>query len=637
MKDNTAAVHLQVPVEVGSFLLNEKRPEIAKIELKQRVNVLMVPNKALETPNYKLERLKHDDPRLDGIEPSYKLAEEVEDPTAVTRRSQEPTNKQTPVIKGVLPDVPAPQAAPRAEGEVRQPRATQKPAPTAQPTAPQPMPARAPQAPQEQGFFAWLKSLLGFGGAPAPVAAPAPVPAPAPLSPEAPAREARRDGRGGESRGRRGERSGERSSGRDGNRDGNRDAPREGNGDNRGRRGERPERSASAEGRAPETRAPREGERRDPREGGRDGRGRAPREGDIRPAGDMPEGNAAQQPRNAQAPQSDTGAPDVRNDNGNGNGNERGPRRERGERGEANSNGNGRRERSPRGEGRERAPRATEEQAQAAVQPGDLADTAPLTSLPDLDVSGADQAPATAGPESQERRERRSRDRYGRERRERGERGERGDRGEQRQDATPATAAADNAPATLMDFNVPAGTAASAPLEPQEPTRRSYFAPAPAPTQQPVAADAAPVAKPVAAVAPTPVAPVVAPSPAPAPVAAAPVAAPVPKPAPAPAVATAPTPAPVAPADTGMPRVQAFVLPVEQMHQIAQSSGLQWVNSDADKIAAVQAAIAAEPRPIHVPRERAPVVALDDGPLVLVETRRDLGDLQLPFEQPPAA
>jgi Ribonuclease G/E len=36
MKDNTAAVHVQVPVEVASFLLNEKRPEIAKIELKQR-------------------------------------------------------------------------------------------------------------------------------------------------------------------------------------------------------------------------------------------------------------------------------------------------------------------------------------------------------------------------------------------------------------------------------------------------------------------------------------------------------------------------------------------------------------------------------------------------------------------------
>src|SRR3989344_5883728 len=57
MKDNTAAVHCQVPVEVASFLLNEKRTEIAKIELKQRVAVLMVPNKTLETPNYRLERL----------------------------------------------------------------------------------------------------------------------------------------------------------------------------------------------------------------------------------------------------------------------------------------------------------------------------------------------------------------------------------------------------------------------------------------------------------------------------------------------------------------------------------------------------------------------------------------------------
>src|ERR1022692_3890676 len=61
MKENTAAVHVQVPVEVVSFLLNEKRSEITKIELKQRTTILLVPNKHLETPNYKLERLRHDD------------------------------------------------------------------------------------------------------------------------------------------------------------------------------------------------------------------------------------------------------------------------------------------------------------------------------------------------------------------------------------------------------------------------------------------------------------------------------------------------------------------------------------------------------------------------------------------------
>jgi ribonuclease E len=51
---------------------------------------------------------------------------------------------------------------------------------------------------------------------------------------------------------------------------------------------------------------------------------------------------------------------------------------------------------------------------------------------------------------------------------------------------------------------------------------------------------------------------------------------------------------------------------------------LEWVNSDADRIAAAQAAIAAEPKPVHVPRERSPVVVMDEGPLVLVETRKDL-------------
>ena len=70
---------------------------------------------------------------------------------------------------------------------------------------------------------------------------------------------------------------------------------------------------------------------------------------------------------------------------------------------------------------------------------------------------------------------------------------------------------------------------------------------------------------------------------------------------------------------------------------MAAASGLQWVNSDADKIAAVQAAIAAAPKATRVTRERPQAVVPDEGPLVLVETRRDLSAMKLPFEQPPAA
>ncbi|MFN4118550.1 Rne/Rng family ribonuclease [Acidovorax sp.] len=610
MKDNTAAVHCQVPVEVASFLLNEKRTEIAKIELKQRVAVLMVPNKTLETPNYKLERLKHDDPRLDHLDASYKLAEEFEDPTAVTRRSQEPTNKQTPVIKGVLPDAPAPVAEPRPEGAPRPQRAGQPPRGGAAPApAPAPVAAPAPAAPQEQGFFAWLKSLFGFGdapAAPAPAAAPAPVAAPAAAGRSEP----RRDGRNGEGRGRRGGRDGRDGQPRDGQREG---VASEG----RGRRGERP-----AEGRGPrdgDTRPPRDAGQR-PEGEGRDnvqarGEGREAR-GDGREARNGREGG---RPRRDAEPRQQTAGLNgeasaaqvaVEGPNGGSNGAEqpargdRGPRRERGERG-----GRG----GDRGDrGSERAPRVAEgAEGTAAMTPaaaqGDFADTAPLASLPDLDLTGND-APAS----EEQRRERRSRDRYGRDRRERGDRGPRDSANGTPADAAPPAAAE--------------AAAASPAAEQDDAPRRSYFSTqAPTPVTAPAIA-----AVDVATGTPAPseaVSQALA-APAPAPVVAAPVAAPVPAPAPA-----APVAAPAAAATQGsMPRVQPFVLPVDALQQVAASSGLQWVNSDAEKIAAVQAAIAAEPRPIHVPRERPPVVVVDEGPLVLVETRRDLAAMKMPFE-----
>lgn len=84
-------------------------------------------------------------------------------------------------------------------------------------------------------------------------------------------------------------------------------------------------------------------------------------------------------------------------------------------------------------------------------------------------------------------------------------------------------------------------------------------------------------------------------------------------------------------AATGMPAVTAYALPVQALQAVAEASGLVWVSSDPEKVAAVQAAIAAEPAVVRIPRERPPVVILDEGPLVLVETRKDLRNLPLPF------
>jgi ribonuclease E len=92
-------------------------------------------------------------------------------------------------------------------------------------------------------------------------------------------------------------------------------------------------------------------------------------------------------------------------------------------------------------------------------------------------------------------------------------------------------------------------------------------------------------------------------------------------------VAAVPAPVPVAPTP-----VPAFELPLDTLADVAQRAGLEWVNSDAAKVRAVQEQIAAEPARAHAPREIKPPVAVDEGPLVLVETRKDLSQVKLPFE-----
>ncbi|BBO59370.1 Rne/Rng family ribonuclease [Mycoavidus sp. B2-EB] len=112
MKENTASIHCQVPIEVATFLLNEKRQEINKIESRFKVGIILIPNKYLETPHYKLERLRHDDPHIDEIHISHRMAEkavrEMELEMAYSKRTEEIRPKQEAAVKGISPEQPAP-------------------------------------------------------------------------------------------------------------------------------------------------------------------------------------------------------------------------------------------------------------------------------------------------------------------------------------------------------------------------------------------------------------------------------------------------------------------------------------------------------------------------------------------------
>ncbi|MDA0228391.1 MAG: hypothetical protein O3B77_09885, partial [Proteobacteria bacterium] len=80
------------------------------------------------------------------------------------------------------------------------------------------------------------------------------------------------------------------------------------------------------------------------------------------------------------------------------------------------------------------------------------------------------------------------------------------------------------------------------------------------------------------------------------------------------------------------PAAVPFTLPVQALQEVVAATGMQWIASDADKVARVQAAMAAEPPVVRVPRERPPKVELSNEPLVLVETRKDLGQSVMPFD-----
>jgi len=113
MKENTAAIHAQVPVEVATFLLNEKRSEIHNIESRLRVEIVLIPNIHLETPNYTVGRLRHDSEKLDEHMPSYKLAAAPVEESNIWQpeTKTEIYERPQPVVKGITPAQPAPMSA----------------------------------------------------------------------------------------------------------------------------------------------------------------------------------------------------------------------------------------------------------------------------------------------------------------------------------------------------------------------------------------------------------------------------------------------------------------------------------------------------------------------------------------------
>ena len=128
-KEFSKEIRAIVPVSVATFLLNEKRSEIADIESRNKINIVVLPNTQMETPHFEVVRIRaQDDDDSDG-EFSYKLAHELssKEPEQDLERSSAPLPISEPAVKTLVPNTPAPimpeKAAPAAPAAVK----TEKP------------------------------------------------------------------------------------------------------------------------------------------------------------------------------------------------------------------------------------------------------------------------------------------------------------------------------------------------------------------------------------------------------------------------------------------------------------------------------------------------------------------------------
>ncbi|EKD55276.1 MAG: Ribonuclease E [uncultured bacterium] len=113
LKENTAQVRAVLPIEIATFLLNEKRQAIMGIEERQKVAVIIVPNPHFMTPHYEVERIRLSDlSEKDEKVISYKLAIKPEVESTTTSQTPVRTH-QEPAIKSMLIEQPTPTPPPQ--------------------------------------------------------------------------------------------------------------------------------------------------------------------------------------------------------------------------------------------------------------------------------------------------------------------------------------------------------------------------------------------------------------------------------------------------------------------------------------------------------------------------------------------
>ena len=112
LKDRTAEVRAHVPVSVATFLLNEKREALAKMQARTEVRILVLPNPHMDTPHFEVQRLRDDQEAVLNAESSYTMSAEADTEEPVQVSQTRAIVRQEAAVKSIAPARPAPAPAP---------------------------------------------------------------------------------------------------------------------------------------------------------------------------------------------------------------------------------------------------------------------------------------------------------------------------------------------------------------------------------------------------------------------------------------------------------------------------------------------------------------------------------------------
>jgi ribonuclease E len=109
MKEMTAKIVVQLPVDAASFLLNEKRQALRDIESRQKISVVLIPNPNLQTPQYEVQRLRQQDMRDPATqEKSYRLVKGIEPGESEEESRGESGAIEEPAVKDIARSIAPP-------------------------------------------------------------------------------------------------------------------------------------------------------------------------------------------------------------------------------------------------------------------------------------------------------------------------------------------------------------------------------------------------------------------------------------------------------------------------------------------------------------------------------------------------